>query len=215
MEKIELSVTTRGIQGKKVRFLRRQGITPVHLIGRNIESLALQCDTAQLKHTMAQAGMTQLINLKIDKARKPRSVMVKEVQKDIMTGNLMHVDFYQVTMTEKISLELPIVLVGEAPAEKSSNNMLVHELSSLAIEAFPGAIPENVEVDISSLNDTGQVIRVGDIKVGEEITVSTDPEHVVVRVTTRPTAKVEEVSEEGEVIVSQEAPPVEEQQQEE
>ncbi|MFC2017731.1 50S ribosomal protein L25 [Chloroflexota bacterium] len=206
MEKIELHANKRDILGKKVRFLRRQGITPVHLFGHNIESMALQCDTMQLRHSTSQAGRTQLISLKIDKSRKSRMVMIKEVQTEIMTGNLLHVDLYQVTMTEKISVELPITLVGEAPAEKSKSNMLVHELSSLTIEALPGAIPESVEVDISSLSALGQVIRVGDIQTGEEVTVLSDPEQVVIRIIARPAAKGEGVAEEEEAPTTEEQP---------
>ena len=69
MEHMELPATTREILGKKVRFLRRQGITPAHLFGHNVASVALQCDTAQLKHVLAQTGQTRLISLKLDKER--------------------------------------------------------------------------------------------------------------------------------------------------
>lgn len=214
MEKIELHANKRDIVGKKVRFLRREGITPVHLFGHNVESMSLQCDTAQLQLATAQAGRTQIINLKIDKARKLRSVMVKEVQKDIMTGSLLHVDFYEVKMTEKISVDVPITLVGEDPAEKSKNKMLVHELDRLSIEALPNEIPSSIEVDIGSISEIGQVIRVGDIKTGEGVTVLTDPEHAVVRIIARPAAKVEEVAEEEEGAAPEEAPTTEDQPQE-
>ncbi len=69
MEQMELSATTREILGKKTRFLRRQGITPAHLFGHNVESVALQCDTAQLKRVLAQTGRARLISLKVDEAR--------------------------------------------------------------------------------------------------------------------------------------------------
>ena len=82
MEQIELQAATREILGKKVRFLRRQGITPVHLFGHNVKSLALQCDTAQLQQVLAQAGKTRLVSLQLDKGKKPRSIMIREIQKD-------------------------------------------------------------------------------------------------------------------------------------
>lgn len=217
MEKIELHADKRDILGKKVRFLRRAGITPVHLFGHDIDSMALQCDTAELMLTAAQAGRTQLISLKIEKSRKPRMVLVREIQTDVMTGNMLHVDFYEVRMTEKINVDVPITLVGEAPAEKSKNNMLVHELDSLSIEVLPADIPAHIEVDISSLSEQDQVIRVNEIKLGEGVTVLTDPEHVVVRIAARPSAKLEEaeeVAEEGEGAAPEEAAPAEEQPQE-
>ena len=118
MEQIELEVATREILGKKVRFLRRQGTTPVHLFGHGIESEALQCDTARLQRVLAQAGRTKLVGLRLDKAEMLKSVLVREVQKNTRTGDLLHVDFYQVRMAEAVRVDVPIVLVGEAPALK-------------------------------------------------------------------------------------------------
>ena len=118
MGQIELQATNRETLGKKVRFLRRQGIIPTHLFGHDVESVTLQCDAVQLRQVLAQAGKTRLLSLKLDKAKKPRNVVVREIQKDPCTGELLHVDFYQVRMAEKIKVEVPIVLVGEAPALK-------------------------------------------------------------------------------------------------
>ena len=196
MEQIELEVATREILGKKVRFLRRQGTTPVHLFGHGIESEALQCDTAQLQRVLAQAGRTKLIDLKLDKAKKPRKIVVREIQRNPQTGNLLHVDFYQVRMAEKIKVEVPFVLVGEAPALKLKENMLVQDLTSLTIECLPDEIPASVELDLSPLTEVEQLIRVKDIILGEGVTVLNDPEHTVVKISSRPVEKVEEVVEE-------------------
>ncbi len=201
MEQIELQVTTREILGKKVRFLRRQGIIPIHLFGHDVESAALQCDAAQLQRVLAQVGKTRLISLKLDKAKKPRNVMVREIQKDPLTGELLHIDFYQVRMAEKIKVEVPIVLVGEAPALKSKENMLLHELNSLTIECLPDQIPPSVELDLSSLIEVAQTIQVKDIRLGERITVLNDPEQMVAKITSRPVERVEEVVE----VVAEEA----------
>ena len=196
MEQIELRVTTREVLGKKVGSLRRQGIIPAHLFGRDIESVALQCDTAQLQRVLAQAGKTRLISLRLDKARKPRNVLVREIQRNPLTGNLLHVDFYQVGMAAEIKVEVPIVLVGEAPALKSKGNILMQELSSLSIECLPDEIPASVEVDLSALTEAGQAIHVKDIMLGERITVFSDPEHIVLKISALPIEKVEEVVEE-------------------
>ncbi len=195
MGQIELQATNREVLGKKVRFLRRQGITPTHLFGHDVESVALQCDAVQLKQVLAQAGKTRLLSLKIDKAKKPRNVVVREIQKDLRTGDLLHVDFYQVRMAEKIKVEVPIVLVGEAPALKSKENMLLHELNSLSIECLPDQIPSSVELDMGSFTEAGQTIHVKDITLGEEITIFNDPEHLVVKISLRPLEKIEEVEE--------------------
>jgi large subunit ribosomal protein L25 len=192
MDKIELEVASREILGKKVKHLRRQGITPVHLFGHGIKSLALQCDTGELERVLAQAGHTGLISLKLDKEKKPRTVVVREFDRDWRKGKLLHADFYQIKMAEKIRLEVPIVLVGEAPALKSRDNMLEHELGTFSVECLPAKIPANLEVDISSLTEPGQVIRVKDIAVDKDIAILNDPELVVVKISWRPVEKVEE-----------------------
>jgi len=192
MEQIKLEATTREIVGKKVRFLRRKGVTPVHLFGHNVESMALQCDTAQLQHVLGQAGQTRLIGLMVDRAEKPRNVLVREVQRDSLTGKLLHADFYQVRLAEKVKIEVPIALVGEAPALKSKENILVQDLNRLAIECFPDRIPSSVEIDLGSLTEREQAIRVKDIHLGEGITVLDDPERLVVKIGAPRAERVEE-----------------------
>jgi len=213
MDKIELEVANREILGKKVKHLRRQGITPVHLFGHGIKSLALQCDTGELERVLAQAGHTGLISLKLNKEKKPRTVVVREFDRDWRRGKLLHADFYQVKMAEKIRLEVPVVLIGEAPALKSRDNMMEHELGTLTVECLPAKIPANLEVDINPLTEPEQAIRVKDIDLDKDITVLNDPELVVVKISSRPVEKVEEevveVVEEA-VEAPEEAPPGEE-----
>jgi len=112
MDTIELKVTKREILGKKVKHLRRQGITPVHLFGHGIESLSLQCNANEIERILAQAGHTGLINLKLGKEKEPRTVVIRDFDRDWRRGKLLHIDFYQVKMGEKIKLEVPVVLVG-------------------------------------------------------------------------------------------------------
>jgi len=183
MEQIDLQAARRDVLGKKVRFLRRQGITPVHVFGHGIESLALQCDTASLQRVLSRSGQTRIINLKIDDEKSPRTVMAREVQQDILKGSLLHVDFYQVKMTEAIEVDVPIVLVGEAPALRNKENMLSQELNELSIECLPANIPDSIEVDVSSLAEPDEAIRVRDIIPGKGITILNDPEVMLARIT--------------------------------
>jgi large subunit ribosomal protein L25 len=192
MDKIELKVANREILGKKVKHLRRRGITPVHVFGHGIESLALQCDTRELEQVLGQAGQTRLINLKLAKEKKPRTVVVREFDRDWRKGQLVHVDFYQVKMEEKIRLEVPVVLLGEAPALKSKEHMLDHELGTLTVECLPAKIPSSIEVDISFLTELDQTIRIKDITLDKDITVLNNPDLVVTKISLRPVEKVEE-----------------------
>ncbi len=207
MKQTELLATTRETLGKKVRFLRRQGITPTHLFGHNVESVALQCDTAQLKRVMAQTGRTRLISLKVDEAKKPRNVVIREVQREPGTRELLHVDFYQVSMAEKIRVEVPIVSIGEAPALKSKENFLLQELNSLSVECLPGEIPNRVNIDLTSLTGVGQAIHVKDIMLDKEGTVLNNPEQLVVKISARRIEQlVEEEKEEVEAPVEAQLP---------
>jgi large subunit ribosomal protein L25 len=192
MEKLKLQASKREILGKKTRFLRRQGVTPTHLFGDGLDSLALQCDTPTLQKMIARAGMTRIIALDIEGDKKPRSVFIREIQKEPRSGALLHVDFYQVKMTEKIKFDVPIVSIGEAPAMKEKGRTVSHSLTSLSVECFPDDLPPRIEVDISTLEEVEQAILVRDISLGPEVTVLDEPDQMVV--------KVSEVKEEVEEI---------------
>jgi large subunit ribosomal protein L25 len=191
VEQIELHVSTRELMGKKSRFLRRQGITPVHLFGYDTEPMALQCETVQLKQVLKTAGKTKLVGLTVDKHRKPRNVVVREVQKNAISGELVHVDFFQVSMEEKIKVDVPVVLVGEAPALKVKTNMIAQDLSAVEIECLPDRIPETIQVDISVLVEDDQSIQVKDLVLGEGVVALTNPAQVVVRIAPLQIEKVE------------------------
>jgi len=204
---MELAANTREILGKKVRFLRRQGITPVHLFGHDIKPLPLQCDTLELKKALTLTGTTGLISLKLDTAKRPRNVMVREVQRESRTDELLHVDFYQVRMEEKIRVEVPIVTIGEAPALRLKENFLSHELNSLTVECLPNEIPSRVEVDLSSLDEADKSIHVSDIILDEKIAVLSNPDQLVVKISA---GRVERMVEEEEARAEFEAEAAEE-----
>ncbi len=205
MEALKLQATHREVTGKKTRFLRRQGITPAHLYGHNIKSLALQCDTLTLRNILAQAGRTRLISLEID-GKQPRSVFAREIQRDAITRQLLHIDFYQVKKGEKITVDVPIVFFGEAPALKERGRMLAHGITSLSIECLPENVPPQIEVDLSPLEEVDQAILVKDITFSPDITVNADPEQLVVKISEAVVKEVvEEVVAEAEEEVEAEA----------
>ena len=199
METIEVKVDAREILGKKVKQLRRQGITPVHVIGRGVESKSLQCDTADLKQVLHTAGHTHLVNLKIGKERKVHPALVREVQTNPITREILHVDFYQVQMAEKVKMEVPLLVVGESPLMKQKDTMLEHELNMLSVECLPADIPESIEVDITELTKVGHSIRVSEISVPAGVSVLNDPEQAILKIAViRAVAEEVEVEEEVE-----------------
>jgi large subunit ribosomal protein L25 len=182
MRKLELEVSKREIKGKKVRFLRRGGLIPCNIYGHGMESQPVQVDVRKLAHVLSRAGGTDLISLKIKSADAPAKVLIREVQRNPMTGEPTHVDFYQVRMTEKLKAEVPLVFIGEAPAMKLKNVSLMHALTSLQIEALPDDLPHNIEVDISSLAVPEDAMHVKDLKISDKVTVLTDPEQMIIKV---------------------------------
>ena len=181
MEKLELEATKREVTGKKVRFIRREGKTPASVYGRGVESTAIQAETKKLEQVLLKAGGTDLISLSVAGA-KPVKVLVREVQKEPLSDHLLHVDFYQVDLTQKIKADVPVHLIGEAPALKLNNVSLLHLLDELEVEALPDHIPHSFEVDISVLQEIDQAIHVKDIQIGAGVTLLSDPEQVIAKV---------------------------------
>jgi large subunit ribosomal protein L25 len=182
MRRLELDVSKRNVKGKKVRFLRRGGLIPCNIYGHGIESVPVQVDVRKLAHVLARAGGTDLISLKMADAASPGNVIIREVQRNPLTGEPTHVDFYQVRMTEKLKAEVPLVFVGEAPASKLKNVSLLHAMNTLQIEALPDDLPHNIEVDISSLAVPEQSLHVRDIKVSDKITILADADQMIIKV---------------------------------
>jgi large subunit ribosomal protein L25 len=215
MEVIELVADNREILGKKVKQLRRKGITPVHLFGHQIPSMALQVPTNHLLNAMHMAGKTRLIDLKVKKERRTRKVLVREIQTSPYKGELLHVDFYQVRGEEKLTVEVPIILVGEAPALKHKENILVRELDNITVECLPTQIPTSIDLDLSILEEAEQAIRVGDITLSEGVRVLIDPELVVAKITAKRAERIVEEVVAEEVIEAPVEPSVSEEEPQE
>jgi large subunit ribosomal protein L25 len=133
--------------------------------------------------------------------------VVREVQREPGTSELLHVDFYQVSMAEKIRVEVPIVTIGEAPSLKVKENFLLQELNSLSIECLPGEIPNRVDIDLTSLTEAGQAIHVKDIMLDKVGTILNNPEQLVVKISVRHIEElVEEEKEEVEAPVEAQLP---------
>jgi large subunit ribosomal protein L25 len=203
MRKLELEVSKREIKGKKVRFLRRGGLIPCNIYGHGMDSIPVQVDVRKLSHVLSRAGGTDLIALNIKNADSTK-VLLREIQRNPMTGEPTHVDFYQVRMTEKLKAEVPLVFTGDSPAMKLKNVSLMHALTSLHIEALPDDLPHNIEVDISGLAQAEDAIHVKDLKVSDKVTVLTDPEQMIIKVAEvrkgMEEAPAAAVAEEGEAV---------------
>jgi len=193
MGQIELKTQKREVLGKKVKSLRREGLVPAVLYGHETESLPLKVEERELDRILAQAGEHRLIALKIGRSRKSQMVLTRDVQWDVITRRPIHVDFYAVVMTEKITTEVPLALVGEAPAMIQEGIMLLQSLDEVEVECLPGDLPEAIEVDLSGLEEIDQAIYVKDLQVPPVVEILTDAEEIVVKVGWAAAEEVEEV----------------------
>ena len=180
MAGFQLRAEPRSIVGKKVRFLRRQGIVPGNIYG-NAASSAIQVSARDLESTIRRAGRSALVTLDIA-GGEPATVLMKEWQRHPFKGDLLHVDFFRVLMTETLKLDVPIRLIGEAPAVKQTGGMILQSQATLSVECLPGDIPDVIEADVSGLEEIDASIYVRDLAIPAGVTVLTDGDELVVRI---------------------------------
>jgi large subunit ribosomal protein L25 len=196
--KVELNVSPRPVLGKKVKRLRRQGIIPANIYGRALESVAIQVARDDLVRVIRTAGRNEIIYLRLD-GEEPRPTFVRQIQRSPVTDAILHVDFYQISLKEKVRIEVPVTLVGTAPAEQTYGGTLLHSLDSITVEGLPGEIPSVIEVEVSGLEEIDAAIHVGELDVPDQVAVLTDPEVVVAKIAPPHVEKeVEEEVVEGE-----------------
>lgn len=196
MEKYVLEAQERTVIGKKVKALRREGLLPAIVYGTGIEPVAVTLNTKEVLQTLRVIGANTLVTIKLGK--KEHLVLVREIQREVITRNLLHMDFQEVSLDENISSTVPIVLVGDAPAVKEFEALLITNMEEIQIEAKAKDLPDTISVDISTLLDIGDNILIKDLVISGDVTVLDDPEDVVI-VATLPTlmAEIEELVEEG------------------
>ena len=182
METIVLEVEQRKALGKKVKALRRNGMTLANMFGHGLESRAVEVDTFEMETVLAKAGATHVITLKDRSSRSNFRALVKGVQRDPLNGKLLHVDFHQVSMTEKVKVEVPLAFQGESPISGRKDLLLLENLRSVEIECLPEYIPSSISVDLSKLGRAGDHILVADLELNDRVTVLTHPEEVIARV---------------------------------
>jgi large subunit ribosomal protein L25 len=179
----QLKLDTRTVVGRKVKALRKKGILPLSLYGKDEKSLSLQGDLKEILAVFQKAGETGLVELNIAKEVKPRTVLLKNPQFDPVTDLLVHLDLHQVKMTEKVTVTVPVELVGIAPAAEKGEGVLMHILNEIEIEALPADLPERFTADVSKLEKVNDLITVKDLGIDEKkITVKTGLEQVVAKV---------------------------------
>ncbi|MDZ4209597.1 MAG: 50S ribosomal protein L25, partial [Candidatus Curtissbacteria bacterium] len=153
-------------------------LLPAHVYGHKIETIHIQVKAADFKKVFGQAGETGIVELQIDSAKHP--VLIRNVQIHPVTDELLHVDFYQVNLSEKVKVNVPLEITGEAPAEQKKVGLLLTPVSEIEIEALPTDLPESIEVNVSKLENIGDEIRVKDLSIDKsKVEVLVDEELVI------------------------------------
>ena len=199
MEKVVLKATKRTVTGKQVKALRRAGELPAVIYGRHVEPLSISLDAHSTELVFTKLTSSTLVT--IDVEGQEFAALVREKQRNFIKGNLTHVDFLALDLTEMIRTKVRLTFTGVASAVKDFSAVLVHRMDALEVECLPANLPERINVDISSLKEIGNNIRVSEIPLPENVTVLDDGDDIVIIATI---AK-EETPEEGVVVPGAEA----------
>ena len=186
----QLAAQSRTVLGKKVRFLRRQGITPANVFGHAIASTAIQLNTREIEHVLTHVPRNSLLSLNVE-GSDPATVLVKAVSRKPTTGELYHVDFHHVSMTEKLRATVPLTLTGTAPAADAYGATILQAMDSLHVECLPGDLPTQIAVDLSRLAEIDDSIFVRDLDLPRGVTALVGEDDLVVKALA-PTVQEEE-----------------------
>lgn len=175
MEEVVLKIDLREKIGKeyakKIRFI---GKVPGILYGPDLKPLPIEADASEIARIMKKR---ENFIFKAESGKNKFEVLLKDFQKDPVKGDILHFDLYKVSLDKPVKIKVPIVIVGKAIGVERGG-FLNFAFRELELECLPKFIPENIQVDISSL-DIGDSIKVGDLKIPEEIKVITEPETVI------------------------------------
>jgi len=192
MARRELPVDTRQVSGKKVAALRRSGVLPGNVYGKGLDSVSIQISTDELDKTLKAATANEVFDLRINGESDTRPVVIQKVQRHPITSTPLHAEFYQVSLTEKMRAEVPLIVIGQSEAIDTYNGVLMHALTSLHVEALPLDLPSSIEVDITPLTELEQSIHVADLPIPSNVSVLTDGEVMVVKISSPRVALEEE-----------------------
>jgi large subunit ribosomal protein L25 len=191
---LELSAESRDVFGKHVRRLRRQGIIPANIYGHGA-SRAIQAPIRSLERLLASGGRTSVIAIAFD--GKSETALLKAMQRDPRSGQIVHVDFQAVSMEEEVTSVVPIRFVGESEAVTKHDGVMTHPRNELRITARAADLPDAIEVDVSSITEPHGAIHVSDLPSSGTYTILEPPEEVLA-IVLPPKVEAEEVEAEAE-----------------
>jgi len=180
-DEIQMTVTPRQIIGKQVRALRRLGWVPLSLYGAHVTPRNLQAEERTLRVVLSKAGQNRLIHLDLGDGL-PHVVIAREIQREPISGRLLHVDLQEISLTEKMDIDIPVVLRGTSPAVARGEGLLIHGLEEISIRVLPTDLIPEIVVDISTLQNVNDSLHVSDLKVSDKIEILTSPDEMIAKI---------------------------------
>jgi len=180
MKSYKLVVEKRKILGKKVYKLRKEGFLPANIYGKGVKSLSVQVPYKDFEKVYKEAGVTGIVDVSVDGELRPS--LIHNVQQDYYKHTLLHADFFQVNLKEKVKTMVKIVTVGIPKAVSEKLGLLIQTLSEVEIEALPTDLPDKIEVNVEPLAVLDAQIIVNEIKVPTGVTILTDASQVVAKI---------------------------------
>lgn len=181
MEKIQLKTKQRELNTRNSKNLTREGQIPAELYGHNIDNLHLALNQIEFEKALRKAGESTIIELQLPDGGM-RNVLIQDVQRHYLSGQPIHVDFLEVSMTEKLTATVQIEFIGEPDAVKVLGGTLVKVLSEVEVECFPIDLPHNFEVNVDALKTFDDILEVKDIPHSDKVTILTDENEVIAKV---------------------------------
>jgi len=177
---ISLNAKIRGEVGKKTEALRETGKIPAVVYGPGVKNVSLEIDSLEFQKIFHQAGESSLIELKLDKEKRP--VLIHEIQKDPVSDEIIHIDFFQASLKEEVQVKVALVFEGTSLAVKDLGGTLVKNISELEIKALPQNLPHEIKVSIDGLNTFADHILVKDLILPADVKATAKPDEIVVSV---------------------------------
>ncbi len=193
-EKVELIVTPREATGKAVKNLRKAGLLPANIYGHHEDSQAIQIEVHDFERILRQHAATGLINLRQSGDGAIQTALIRHVQHDPRSGKPIHVDFFRVSMSERLNVKVALHFVGKSLGVKNEGGVLLHLLDTIEIEGMASDLPEFIEVDISPLTDIDSILHASDVKLPDGFTLITDANEGVAKIAATRSEKAEEAA---------------------
>ncbi len=181
MKDVVFKAQPRKVIGKQVKALRRAGRLPGVIYGRSTSPILITLDMHETSRILPTITSSQLVVVEVD--GKAHTTILREKQRQPVTGSFLHLDFLEVSLTEKLRAKVNLELFGESPAVKNYNGVLVQALEQLEVEALPRDLPERITIDVSGLTEIGQAIHVRDLALSSAVDVLVDEDEIIVVVT--------------------------------